>query len=139
MVSLQHLPTPDGSVAWSEYARYAIMLCEHGPFAPGQFLATINQASPAPQGASPGLGDFGGFPLKLGNRTGRVAVFAEVGHGVILVPLAAIPSANGRATLVIVMDDQHIGERGHEVKRALSSLGSLLDAVDKQSVMGRAY
>ena len=131
MIALDQVPTPDGSVAWSEYARYTIMLCEKGPFAPRQFQATIAQSLIA---APPELGDIAGFPLRIGTRTGRVTVLFEVGHGVIAVPLALIPSSDARATLVIALDDQHIGEPGHETKRTLAGLADLVNAVDERSV-----
>jgi ankyrin repeat protein len=131
MIALEQVPTPDGSVAWSEYARYTIMLCEQGPFAPRQFQATIAQSLRA---APPELGDIAGFPLRIGNRTGRVTIVYEIGHGVIAVPLALIPSSDARATLVIALDDQHIGEPGHETKRTLAALADLVNAVDVRSV-----
>jgi ankyrin repeat protein len=136
MIALDQAPTPDGSVAWSEYARYTIMLCEQGPFAPRQFQATIAQSLIA---AAPGLGDIAGFPLRIGNRTGRVTILFEIGHGVISVPLALVPSSDPRATLVIAMDDQHIGEPGHETKRTLAGLADLANAVDERSVGRRSH
>lgn len=131
MIALEREPTPNGRVAWSEYARYTIMLCEQGPFAPRQFQATIGQSLRA---APPELGDSAGFPLRIGNRTGRVTILYEVGHGVIAVPLALIPSPDARATLVIALDDQHIGEPGHETKLSLAGLADLANAVDEGSV-----
>jgi ankyrin repeat protein len=131
MIALEQVPTPDGSVAWSEYARYTIMLCEKGPFAPRQFQATIDQSLRAVPSE---LGGIAGFPLRIGNRTGRVTILYEIGHGVIAVPLALIPSSDARATLVIALDDQHIGEPGHETKRTLTGLADLVNAVDDRSV-----
>jgi ankyrin repeat protein len=136
MIALDQVPTPDGRVAWSEYARYTIMLCEQGPFAPRQLQATIAQSLKA---APPELGDIAGFPLRIGNRTGRVTILYEIGHGVIAVPLALIPSSDARATLVIALDDQHIGEPGHETKRTLAGLADLVNAVDERSVGRKSH
>jgi hypothetical protein len=130
---------PDGGVAWGEYARYAIMLCEHGPLGPSQFQSTLGatQAMITQNGLPPALQEFAGFPLRIGNRTGRVAVLLGIGHGVIPAPLAVIPTSDARATLVIAMDDAHFGEPGHEVKRALADLADLLKAIDEQSGLSR--
>jgi hypothetical protein len=62
-----------------------------------------------------------------------------VGHGVILAPLAIVPSSDSHQTLVIALDDKHIDEMGHEVKRTLADLAALLDAVDKESVVRPAH
>jgi Ankyrin repeats (3 copies) len=138
MIALDHMPAINGTVAWEEYARYAIMLCEHGPFAPNQFRTTLDQSLASTLAGMPStseLGDFAGFPVQIGNRTGRATVLFAVGHGVILAPLAIIPSSDSHQTLVIAVDDQHIGQTGHEMKRTLADLADLLDAVDKQSVV----
>jgi hypothetical protein len=74
--------------------------------------------------------------VQIGNRTGRVTVLVAVGHGAILEPLAIVPRSDSHQTLVVAVDDQHIGNTGHELKRMLANLAALLDAVDKESVVG---
>jgi hypothetical protein len=81
------------------------------------------------------LGDLARFPLQIGSRTGRATVLFAVGHGVMLEPLAIVRSSDAHRTLVVAVDDAHIGETGHEVKRTLTNLAALLDAVDKESVV----
>jgi ankyrin repeat protein len=138
MFALDNTPAINGTVAWQEYARYSIMLCEHGPFAPNQFRTTLDQALASTRSGMPAvseLGDMAGFPLQLGKRSGRATVLFEIGHGVILVPLAIVPSSDARRTLLVVVDDAHIGQTGHEVKRTLADLAALLDAVDKESAV----
>jgi hypothetical protein len=134
MVPMENVPTPDGSVAWNEYGRYVVMLCEHGPFSPSQLQATIDTTLSMVQREltppQPALQDLAGYPLQIGDRKGRVAVLLEIGHGVIAVPVAVIPSDDRRLSVVVVMDDVHFGEKGHEVKPLLADLGDLLRAVD---------
>ena len=142
MIALDHMPAINGTVAWEEYARYTIMLCEHGPFAPNQFRTTLDKSLASTRPGTPSaseLGDLAGFPVQIGNRTGRATVLFAVGHGVLLEPLAIVPSSDSHQTLVVAVDDQHIGETGHEVKRALSNLATLLDAVDKESVVRQGH
>jgi ankyrin repeat protein len=142
MIALDHMPAINSTVAWEEYARYAIMLCEHGPFAPDQFRTTVDQSLTSTRTGMPSaseLGDLAGFPVQIGNRTGRATVLFAVGHGVILAPLAIVPSSDSHQTLVVAVDDQHIGETGHEVKRTLADLAALLDAVDKESVVRQGH
>jgi hypothetical protein len=135
--SLENVATPDGSTAWSEYARYSIMLCEHGPLAVDEFESTIDAAmkmiTPAGKPLPAELAEFAGFPVRIGDRTGRAAVLLGVGHGVIPAPLAIVPSVDGRTTLTVVSDDSHLGEPGHEVGRTLTELVGLLKAVDERS------
>jgi ankyrin repeat protein len=138
MIALDHMPAINGTVAWQEFARYTIMLCERGPFAPNEFRTTLDQALASTRSGMPSaseLGDLAGFPVQIGNRTGRATVLFAVGHGVMLEPLAIVPSSDARRTLVVAVDDKHIGETGHEVKRTLVNLAALLDAVDKQSAV----
>jgi hypothetical protein len=142
MIALDHMPAINGTVAWEEYAHYAILLCEHGPLAPDQFRATLDQPLASRRlGISPAseLGDFAGFPLQIGERSGRATVLFAVGHGVILEPIAIVPSSDARQTLVVAVDDQHIGQTGHEVKRTLADLAALLDAVDKESTVRQGH
>jgi ankyrin repeat protein len=142
MFTLDHMPAVNGTVAWEEYARYSIMLCEHGPFAPNQFHTTLDQALASTRSGMPAvseLGDFAGFPVQIGNRSGRATVLFAVGHGVILEPLAIVPSSDARRTLLVAVDDAHIGQTGHEVKRTLADLAALLDAVDKESAVQQGH
>jgi hypothetical protein len=46
-----------------------------------------------------------------------------------------VPSSDARQTLVVAVDDAHIGQTGHELKRTLADLAALLDAVDKESAV----
>jgi hypothetical protein len=137
MVPMENVPTPDGSLAWNEFGRYSVMLCEHGPFSPSQVQATIDTSLAMLQREvtlpQPGLQDLAGYPLQIGDREGRVAVLFEVGHGVIAVPVAVVPSDDRRSSVVVVMDDLHFGEKGHEAKPLLADLGDLLRAVDGES------
>lgn len=142
MIALDQMPPINGTVAWQEYAGYTIMLCAKGPLGPDQFRATLDQSLASTRSGMPPtseLGDFAGFPVQIGNRTGRATVFLAVGHGVILEPLAIVPSSDPHQTLIVAVDDDHIGEPGHEVKRTLADLAALLDAVDKESVVRRAH
>ncbi len=142
MFTLDPMPAINGTVAWEEYARYTIMLCEHGPLSPSQFRATLDQALASTLSGMPAasdLGDLGGFPVQIGNRSGRATVLFAIGHGVILEPLAIIPSSDARQTLVVAVDDAHIGQAGHEVKRTLADLAALLDAVDKESAVRQGH
>jgi hypothetical protein len=41
MIALAHMPAINGAVAWGEFARYTIMLCQNGPFTPDQFRTTL--------------------------------------------------------------------------------------------------
>jgi hypothetical protein len=128
---------PGVGVTYAELLRYVIMLCDSGPLAADKFEATIDTGlasltkSTGP--ASAELQEFLGFPLTIGNRKGRTAILFEIGHGVIAVPLAAIPTGNKQTTLLIILDDVHLGDKGHDIKRALTDLAGLLKAADEQS------
>jgi hypothetical protein len=54
-------------------------------------------------------------------------------------PLAIVRSADAHRTLIVAVDDAHIGEIGHEVKRTLTNLAALLDAVDKESAVRQGH
>jgi hypothetical protein len=85
------------------------MLCQHGPFAPDQFRTTLDQSLASTRLGVPSaseLGHLAGFPVKIGNRTGRVTALVAVGHGAILEPLAIVPSSDSHQTLVVAVDDQ---------------------------------
>jgi hypothetical protein len=130
------IAVPGIGVTWAEFSRYVVMLCDSGPLAADKFEATIDTglASLMKSGSpSAELQDFLGFPLTIGNRKGRTAILFEIGHGIIAVPLAAIPTGSKQTTLLIILDDVHLGNPGHDIKRAMTDLAGLLKAADEQS------
>ena len=133
-------PAPDGGATSSEYARYSILLCQRGPLSPAAFESTIDTALktfiPQGQPIPLELQDYVGFPVRIGNRTGRAVVLVGIGHGPIPAPLAIIASGDARSTLVVVCDDDRLGEPGHEVPRTLAKLVDLLKTVDELSRRG---
>jgi hypothetical protein len=129
--------SPAGSTPWSEYARYSILLCQHGPLSTAAFQSTIDTALqtfiPPGKPVPLELQDYVGFPVRIGDRTGRAVVLVGIGHGIIPAPLAIIASGDERSTLMVVCDDDRLGEPGHEVKRTLTKLADLLKTVDALS------
>jgi hypothetical protein len=133
--------TPDGKTAWEEFEHYSIMICQHGPLAPAEFQSTIDSAlqpfMPSGKRSSSTMQAFAkqiaGFSFRIGDRVGRTAVIMGAGHGVMLAPIAVIPSRDASATLCAVLDDPHLGDPGHEIERTLTDLVDLLKAVDQKT------
>jgi hypothetical protein len=133
--------TPDGRTAWDEFEHYTIMLCQKGPLAPGNVQTTIDTAMrmlrppgvKLPAEAEEFARQASGYSFQIGERTGRAAVLFDVGHGILFDPIAVIQSADASATLCVVLDDPHFGERGHEATQALTDLVDLLEAVDPRT------
>ena len=132
--------TPDGRTAWEEFGHYSIMLCQHGPLAPAEFQSTIDSALQQfipPGKQSSAMREFtaqiAGFSFRIGDRAGRTVVLMGAGHGVMFAPIAVIPDGDVSATLCVVLDDPHLGDPGHEMRRTLVDLVDLLKAVDQRT------
>ena len=121
-----------------------VLLCHGGPLGANQYLAMLeasDQMVLAMVRAQPSLADSlpgsagRGIAVRIGQRSGRATLLLSVGHGVVMTPLAIIPSQDAARNLVIVMDDPHIGEPGHEpsLEQALVVLAEMLKLADQGS------
>jgi len=121
-----------------------VLLCRGGALGVDRYRFTLEasdrmvqdmiRAQPSLATALPGLGG-PGVPVRVGERNGRAALFLAVGHGVVMTPLAVMPSRDASLTIVITMDDPHLGEPGHEpsMKKALEVLAAMLRLADEAS------
>jgi len=121
-----------------------VLLCHGGPLGADRYLAMLEASDQMVQAmirAQPSLADSlpgsagRGVPVHIGQRSGRATLLFSVGHGVVMTPLAIIPSREAARNLVIVMDDPHVGEPGHEpsLQQALAVLAEMLKLADQGS------